>query len=222
VIVGAHDDTERNTSGAEDNASGVAAMLEIARLMHDTHPRRTVRFVAFTNEELPYFHSSVMGSIRYARMCPERGDKILVAFSLDMLGVYAREPGPNVYPWPFGRYLPATADFILFHGRNRELALVARCVKFFRDTTTFPCEGATIPGWYPGAWSSDHAPFWRYGYPAIHVRSVARYPCIHMPCDTPEKLDYTAEARVTVGMARVMEDLAESPGAAGPTTRDTK
>ena len=211
LLIGAHYDSVRNTPGANDNASGVAAMLEIARMIKDMHPARTVRFVAFTNEEIPFFHTRHMGSIVYARLMRERGDHILGLINLDVLGYYSHERHSQRFPLPFRWFLPDIGDFVIIYGRTEDTGWIKQCVSYFRGNTPFPAQGASVPAWWPGAWSSDHAAFWRSGYPGIHVWSVARYPEIHSPRDTPDRLDYPDLARVTEGVGRLVEQFANGP-----------
>jgi hypothetical protein len=128
-----------------------------------------------------------------------------------MIGYYSHKCHSSDYIWPYRYWLPNTADFIMFSGRNEDVKLISRCVLFYRENSSFPCEGAAVPAWYPGAWSSDHASFWRSDYPAIHVLSVADYPPYHKPGDTPDKLDFADTARVTAGLARLVEYLADAP-----------
>lgn len=209
IVIGAHYDSAPGTPGANDNASGTAAVLELARHFRDAQPTRTVRFVAFTNEEPPFFHTELMGSTVYARGARERREKIVAMLSLECLGCYADRPGSQQYPPPFQRFYPDTADFIAFVGNVGSYGLLRRCIGRFRATTRFPSQGLVAPervqfiGW------SDQWSFWRYGYPAIMVTDTAifRDRQYHLPGDTPEKLDYQRMARVVGGIGRVVEFL---------------
>jgi len=228
VVVGAHYDAEPDTPGANDNATGVAMMLEIARLMKapgHSPPRRTVRFVAFVNEEVPDFWTSDMGSYRYAKMCRDRDDKIVAMFCLDMVGHYSHEKHSQAYPSPYNLALPDPADYILFSGRYRDQELVRQCVGAFRETTRFPCNGVAIFSWYPRVWYSDHWSFWHFNYPAMEVFCPAKYPQIHTPADTMDQVSWPDTARVAGGMARVVariagaEPPATMPASSGAETR---
>lgn len=216
VVVGAHYDTVYGTPGANDNASGAAALLEIARLMAGSHPQRTIRFVFFVNEEPPYFKTDRMGSRLYARRARARGEKIVAMLSLETIGCYSDRPGSQRYPFPLGFFYPATGNFIGFVGNTGSRQLVRRALQTFRQTTTFPSEGAAVPGGIPGVDWSDHWSFWKEGYPALMVTDTAlyRYDQYHGPLDTPERLDYDRMARVTAGIARVVAELADN-GPAG-------
>jgi Zn-dependent M28 family amino/carboxypeptidase len=212
VLIGAHYDSVQGSPGANDNASGVAALLEIARLLKRKRPARTVRFVAFVNEEPPFFYSAKMGSRVYARRARERGDNIVAMLSLETIGYYVDAKGSQHYPLPmFWLFYPDTGDFIAFVGNLSARALVQQSLGSFRRHTHFPSEGIAAPGWMAGIHWSDHWPFWQEGYPALMVTDTApfRYPHYHTGADTPDKIDYPRLARVTAGLARVTVDLAK-------------
>ncbi len=210
VVVGAHYDTVLGSPGANDNASGVAAMLEIARLSSEWQPVRTIRFVAFANEEPPFFFTSRQGSLVYARRCRRRGDKIVAMLSLETIGYYSERTGSQRYPFPFGLFYPDRGDFIGFVGNLSSRRLVRRCIATFRAAVPFPSQGVAAPGYLPGIYWSDHWSFWRQGYRALMVTDTApfRYPYYHDPEDTPDKLDYARMAWVVSGLAAVVRDLA--------------
>lgn len=213
VLLGAHYDSVIGSPGANDNASGVAALLEIARLLAGKPLARTVRLVAFTNEEPPFFTTRKMGSRVYARQAKARGDKIVAMLSLETIGYYDDAKGSQSYPLPFFHLkYPDTGNFIGFVGNLSSRRLVQRCLTAFRRKSDFPSEGAALPGWLPGVYWSDHWSFWREGYPALMVTDTApfRYPHYHSVHDTPDKLDYPRLARVTVGLAKMTVDLAQS------------
>ena len=210
VVVGAHYDTVRVTPGADDNASGVAALLALARAFAGAHPARTVRFVAFTNEEPPFFQTPRMGSVVYARRARERGERVVAMLSLETLGLYVDQPGSQRYPAPLGLFYPSAGDFVAFVGDVSSRALVRRAVASFRASARFPSEGVAAPGAVPGVMWSDHWAFRREGYPAIMVTDTApfRSPDYHAATDTPERLAYAPMARVVAGLEAVVGDLA--------------
>lgn len=210
VVIGAHYDSMVGTPGANDNASGVAAVLELARLFKDSKPGRTVRFVAFVNEEYPWYRTEQMGSRVYARKARERGEKIVAMLSLETIGYYSDEPGSQHYPAVFSLFYPDRGNFACFVGNLGSRSLVRRVIGTFRETTRFPSEGVAAPAWIEGIGWSDHWPFWQEGYPALMVTDTApfRYSHYHQPSDTPDKLDYGRMARVVSGLARVVAKLA--------------
>lgn len=204
VVVGAHYDTVPGSPGADDNASGVAVLIELAAM------RLPVRLVAFANEEAPYFYGPEMGSWAWAKRARERGDGIRAMFSLEMLGYYRDTPGSQKYPAPLGFFYPDRADFIAFVGDLGARSLVRQSIKVFREKAMFPSQGVAAPGFIPGVTWSDHWSFRRHGYPAIMITDTAfyRYPHYHAPSDTPDKLDYERMARVTLGLAEMLKELA--------------
>lgn len=212
VLLGAHYDSMAGSPGADDNATGVAAILELARLLKKERFDRTIRFVAFTNEELPFFSTDHMGSRVYAREARRRGNKIVAMISIESIGYYASEPGSQHYPAPLHLFYPDRGDFIAFVGNVRWGALVRRSIKGLRETTPFPSEGVAAPSRMPGVYWSDHDSFWREGYPAMMVTDTVpfRNPHYHLPTDLPETIDYVRLARVVHGLAGVARRLAES------------
>lgn len=204
VVVGAHYDTVPGSPGADDNASGVAVLIELARM------GLPARFVAFANEEMPYFQSGEMGSHAWAARAHRAGDRISAMLSLEMLGYYRDAPGTQHYPPPLGWFYPDRANFIAFVGDMGARRLVHRAVALFRAHAQFPAEGVAAPAGMPGVTWSDHWSFRQHGYAAIMVTDTAfyRYPHYHLPSDTPEKLDYARMARVTLGLAAVIKELA--------------
>jgi acetylornithine deacetylase/succinyl-diaminopimelate desuccinylase-like protein len=210
VVVGAHYDSVELTTGADDNASGAAALLSLARTFAGAHPARTLRFVAFTNEEPPYFQTPNMGSLVYARRCRDRGERVVAMLSLESVGFYSDQPGSQKYPFPFGLFYPKTGDFVGFVGNTGSRALVHETLAAFRAAARFPSEGVAAPGVVPGVGWSDHWSFWQAGYPAVMVTDTApfRNPDYHTPHDTPERLSYAPFARVVAGLERVVEELA--------------
>jgi hypothetical protein len=210
VVVGAHYDTVRGTPGADDNASGVAALIEVARLLRGSAPARTVRFVALANEEPPFFRGPDMGSYRYARRCRERGEEVAAMFALESLGYYDDVPGSQRYPPPLGLLYPDRGDFIAFVGNLRSARLVRQAIGAFRQGTPFPSEGIAAPPLVPGVGFSDQRSFWVHGYPALMITDVPLYrnPHYHRATDTPEQVDTARLARVTGGIARVVAHVA--------------
>jgi hypothetical protein len=212
VVVGAHYDSVVGTPGANDNASGVAAVLALARRLATSRPGRTLRFAAFANEEPPYFQTDQMGSRVYARRCRERNERIVAMLSLETIGCYSDEPGSQQYPPPFNLFYPSTGDFIAAVGNYRSATLVREVVEHFRRYEPFPCEGAAIPSLVAAVGFSDHWSFWQEGYPALMVTDTAmfRYPHYHEPSDTVDKVDFDRTARVVRGLGRAVAWLAEA------------
>lgn len=212
VIVGAHYDSVEGSPGADDNASGVAAMLALARAFAHAKPARTLRFVAFANEEPPYFMSPRMGSWQYARACREHHDKIAAMLCLESLAYFSDAPHSQEYPAAIAHLFPDRANFIAFASNPSSAALLQRVVAAFRARARVPCEGAALPDDVPGVAWSDQWSFWQFGYDAVMVTDTAlfRNPNYHTPRDTAETLDYDRFALVVDGLEAVVEDLIRS------------
>ena len=210
VIIGAHYDTVYDCPGADDNSSGVAGLLELARLLRKNETARTLRFVAFVNEEPPWFQTETMGSWVYAKQARKLHENVVAAVSIESIGVYADAEGSQKYPAGFGVLYPSKGNFISFVGNVESRKLVRAAIRSFRQTTKFPSQGAALPQAIPGVGWSDHWSFWEAGYPAIMVTDTApfRNKNYHLPTDTPETLDYDRMARVVHGLAEVVMELA--------------
>jgi hypothetical protein len=209
ILVGAHYDSVLGSPGANDNASGVAAVLEIARLLKTGSLSRTVRFVTFVNEEPPFFQTDKMGSRVYASRSRQRGEKIVAMLSLETIGCYCDEKGSQKYPFPFSLFYPDIGNFIGFVGNVSSRPLVREAIEIFRSNTAFPSEGIAVPGWIMGIGWSDHWSFWEEGYPAIMITDTAlfRYQYYHSHQDVPDRIDYERMARVVVGISQIVHQL---------------
>jgi Iap family predicted aminopeptidase len=213
VIIGAHYDSAGAAPGADDNASGVAALFALARRFADKKPARTLRFVAFVNEEPPHFQFDSMGSLVYARRCRERNENVVAMLSLETVGYFRDTPGSQKYPAVFSLFYPSRGNFIAFVGNVGSRRLVRESIGSFRRHAKFPSEGGAVPGFIEGVAWSDHWAFWQVGYPAIMVTDTApfRNPHYHTVEDTPDKLDFDRMARVVSGLTEVVERLTTPP-----------
>lgn len=217
VLIGAHYDSVKGSPGANDNATGVAAVLALARMFSEAKSSRTLRFVAFTNEEPPFFQTSRMGSLVYAKRSRERGEKIVAMLSLETIGYYSDEPGSQGYPFPLHFMYPSTGNFVAFVSNVKNGPLVRQLIHAFRRLAQFPSEGAALWGLLPGVGWSDHWAFSRKGFPSAMVTDTAlfRYPAYHSHADTPEQVQYERLARVVSGLQRIIAELANLQSAQG-------
>jgi Zn-dependent M28 family amino/carboxypeptidase len=213
IVAGAHYDTVEGSPGADDNASAVAALLEIARSLAGSRPARTLKLVAFVNEEPPFYFWGSMGSGVYAKAARRRGDDVKAMFSLEMLGCYSDAPGSQSYPPLLKYFYPSQGNFIAFVSNLRSRRVLRAAVAAFRASSQFPCELAALPSWIPGVAWSDQLSFWRVGYRAVMVTDTAfhRYAHYHRPTDTPDRLDYARLAKVTQGLTHTFAQLASGP-----------
>lgn len=212
ILVGAHYDSASGAVGANDNGSGVAALLELARLLKDSAPGRVLRFVAFVNEEPPFYHGDAMGSRQYARRSTERGENIVAMLSLETIGYYSDERGSQRYPFPLGLFYPSTGNFVAFVSNLSSRALLHEALAGFRRYAGIASDGVAAPAWIPGVDWSDHWSFWREGRQALMVTDTAlyRYPHYHTPQDTPDKVDYERLARVVTGLRGMLRELSHA------------
>jgi Zn-dependent M28 family amino/carboxypeptidase len=213
VIVGGHYDTRPGTPGADDNGTGTVATLALARRFAGSNPGRTLRFVAFVNEEPPYFQTGTMGSLHYAKRAHERGENIVGMLSLECMGYYSDAPKSQAYPSPFNLFYPSTGNFIAFVGNYDSRKFVRQVVRDFREQASFPSEGLAAAGALPGIGWSDHWGFWQYGYPALMVTDTApfRNPHYHQPSDTIDTIQFDKLARVVDYLYPVIAKLAQVP-----------
>lgn len=210
VLVGAHyDSAPGGTPAANDNGSGTAAVLVLARRLARAPRRLPLRFVLFANEEMPYFQTDAMGSLVHARGCAERGEELRAMFSLETMGHFSDAPGSQKYPPPLSSLYPDTGNFIGFVGNLASRALLRESLGRFRAHATVPSEGAALPASLPGVGWSDHWAFWQQGYAAVMVTDTApfRDPHYHQLTDTPEQMDFQRLARVVVGLEAMLKEL---------------
>jgi hypothetical protein len=209
VVVGAHYDSALESPGANDNGSGVAALLALARRLHGPRPARTLRLIWFANEEQPHFQEPTMGSLHSAYRSAQRSEDIVAMLSLETIGYFSDAPHSQRYPALVAPFYPSKGDFIGFVGNPESRALVRRVVRAFRRHAQFPSEGAALPPSIPGVAWSDQWSFWQQGYPAVMVTDTApfRYPYYHSTRDTADRIDYARMARVTLGLRDVVAEL---------------
>lgn len=206
LVVGAHYDAVSTMPGADDNASGTAAALLLARRFAIRAPKRTVRFVFFTNEEPPHFQTDTMGSRIAANRAKLRGDKIAVMLSLETLGFYSDAEGSQSVPGLLALLYPSRGNFVAFVGSLAARSEIRDLVGRFRETGRLPAEGAALPTMIPGVMYSDHESYERAGYPAVMVTDTAfdRNKNYHEKTDLPATLDYRRFASAVEGLDEVL------------------
>ena len=210
LVIGAHYDSAVGTPGADDNASGIAGLLELARLAAKDPLKRTVRFVAFTLEEPPAFMTSRMGSYVYAKDLRDGGVRVHGMISLEMLGYFCDYEGCQIYPSSlFSLFYPVRGDFISFVGNLSSRAFTREVRNAFRKVSSFPVESLSAPALIPGVDFSDHRSFWKFGYPAFMITDTAFYrnPNYHSAGYTPETLDYRKSAELISGLYKALKNI---------------
>jgi len=212
IVVGAHYDSAHETPGANDNATGSAAVLALAKSLRHlgATAQSDVMFVLYTNEEPPYFKTPLMGSHVHVKALKAQGVPVTAMLSLETMGYFSDVAGSQKYPWPLNQFYPTQGDFIAFVATPGDLGLVRNVVRSFRSHAAFPSEGIAAPRFIPGVDYSDHAAYIDEGYPALMVTDTApyRYPHYHTRHDTPDKVDFDRLARVVQGLEGAIKDLA--------------
>jgi hypothetical protein len=207
IVVGAHYDAVPGSPGANDNASGVAVLLELARTLPDVHPRRTHYFVAFSTEEPPFFDTDRMGSHRFARRLADQGVDVVLALSLDLVGYYSEESGSQEMPSPLFRlFYPRQGNFVAVIGDARSGPAIGRVKRGLRAAGHLPVHSFRAPLLSGLVHLSDHRSFRKHGMPAVLVTDTAflRYDAYHRPDDTPDRLDYERMAALVRGLHGVL------------------
>ena len=199
IVIGAHYDVCQPFPGADDNASGVAGLIELAHLLDKVALPLQVELVAYTLEEPPFFRSEAMGSAVHANSLKQQNVEVRAMFSLEMIGYFSDEPGSQHFPNPILKlFYPSRGDFIAVVGNFGQLGLVRKVKRAMRSATLLPVHSINAPGWLPGIDFSDHLNYWRAGYPAVMITDTSFYrnQNYHTAQDTAEKLDYNRMAKV--------------------------
>jgi Zn-dependent M28 family amino/carboxypeptidase len=214
LVIGAHYDTVRTTPGADDNGSGIAGLLGIARLLAGRQPHRTIRFVAFAFEEPPSYRTHHMGSYQYAKALHDGGALVEGMICLEMIGFFSDAEGSQHYPLPFmNRVFPKTGNFIAMVGNRRSKGFTERLAGAFKKATDLPLITLNAPAFVVGIDFSDHWSFNKFDYPAFMVTDTAFYRNLsyHSPADLPETLDYGRMAKVVEGLAAAVMTGVSAP-----------
>ena len=203
IVVGAHYDAAGPFPAADDNASGIAGLLELARLLGATSLPMRVDLVAYPLEEPPFFRTPHMGSSVHARSLRRQGVKVRAMLSLEMIGYFVDTPGSQRFPLGILRaFYPSEGNFIAVVGKLGQGSVVRRVKRAMRGASPLPVYSINAPRWIPGVDFSDHASYWDEGYPAVMITDTAFYrnPYYHTARDTPETLDYSRMAMVVQGI----------------------
>ena len=212
VVIGAHYDTVAGTPGADDNASAVATLLEMCRLLRDYSPERTLKLIFFTLEEPPIFRSESMGSFVYAREARNRQEHISAMISLEMLGYYSDKEGGQSFPVPLMSLMyPSTPNFIAIVGNLSSRSLVKKVSDSLRKGGGVPVETLTTLSVIPGVDFSDHLSFWKMDYPAVMITDTAFYrnPNYHKAADRIDTLDFSRLSSLLDGLVQMAKDLSQ-------------
>jgi hypothetical protein len=218
VVVGAHYDAFGRLPAADDNASGVAGLLELARLLGRTPPPVAVLLVAYGTEEPPYFSTCGMGSYQHAKALRRAGVEVEAMLALEMIGCFRDEWWSQRYPIPllYAIY-PLRGDYIAVLGQVAQRGLIRRVKRGMKQATDLPVWSGSLPRRMPGMDFSDHRCYWEFGYPAVMITDTAfcRNTSYHQPGDTWDKLDYVRMAKVVDGVRAVLTTWPAADARAG-------
>jgi Zn-dependent M28 family amino/carboxypeptidase len=209
LVVGAHYDTVRTTPGADDNASGVAGLLGLAKLFANRPLQKTVRFVAFPLEEPPAYRSKNMGSYHYAASLKKASAQVEGMICLEMIGFFSDRQGSQHYPIPFMNLaFPKAGNYIAMVGNRKSRKFTMLMAEGFRKATDLPLVTLNAPAFVLGIDFSDHWSFGKFGYPAFMVTDTAFYRNLnyHSPSDLPDTLDYDRMTQVVDGLKSAIEE----------------
>ncbi len=213
IVVGAHYDVAGPYPGADDNASGVAGLIELARLLTDVDLPMRVELVSYPLEEPPYFFSRKMGSYIHAKSLKDRNVSVRAMIALEMIGYFSDEEGSQSYPLFLLRpFYPSVGNYIAVVGKLFQKGLVRTIRETMKEATPLPVESINAPRLVPGIALSDHLNYWRNGFPAVMITDTAMYrnPNYHSPHDTADTLDYERMAQVVDGVKESVVRLADS------------
>jgi hypothetical protein len=225
VVVGAHYDAPSGSPGADDNASGVAGLLELARLLGRERLTSGVHLVAFALEEQPYFGTASMGSAVHARRLAREGTPVRAMLSLEMIGYFDARQHSQHYPTALMRAAyPSRGNFVLLVGRWADWRVLRVLTRAMRDATPLAVRAMCLPSWVPEIDRSDHSAFWQAGYSGVMITDTAYYrnAAYHSEADTPDTLEYSAMARVVVGVHAGVRALCNAPIGASLGTRSPR
>lgn len=211
IVVGAHYDAVGAFPAADDNASGVAGLIELAHLLSREPLSRRVELAAYALEEPPFFRTPRQGSAIHAAALRSRGVRVRAMISLEMIGYFTDAAGSQGFPIGALRaFYPSEGNFITVVGGLGQIALVRRVKRAMRRASPLPVHSINAPRWVPGVDFSDHASFWDAGFPAVMITDTAFYrnPHYHTAADTPETLDYERMAMVVQGVHAAVLRLA--------------
>lgn len=212
LILGAHYDSFDGTPGADDNASGVAGLLELARMIAADPPNAEIELVAYTLEEPPFFGGTEMGSSVHADSVAKEKSRIIGVIVLEMIGYFSDEPGSQNYPLPLLKaYYPGRGNFITVVSRWDQGRWIKDLKSAMQGSTALPVYSFRGPEALPGVDFSDHRNYWPHGIPAAMVTNTAFYrnTAYHSPDDTADRLDYDRMAMVVVGVFEAVRKLTQ-------------
>lgn len=211
LVIGAHYDSVPDGPGADDNGSGVAALLVLADQLRTIEPARQIgiRMIFYVNEEDPYFQTATMGSLVNAQLSTAKAEQLIGMLSLETIGYFSDTPGSQHFPWPFSWIYPDTGDYIALVGDLSARQWVSDVTQRMRMHAQIPIHGGVAPAWIEGVDWSDHWSYSQHGVPALMVTDTApnRNPHFHTANDTVDTLDYVRLAYLVKALHSTVQDL---------------
>lgn len=214
IVIGAHYDAYGELPGADDNASGVAGLLELGRLLSTQTLDSKITLVAYTTEEPPFFRTDAMGSAVHAASLKAKGEKVRFMISLEMIGFFSDEPGSQAYPFPLLHlFYPSRGNFIAIIGPATLSPTTIQIKNSMNRATSLPAVSINAPSLIPGIDFSDHRSYWRHGFDAVMISDTSFYRNLayHTKEDTAERLNYDRMADVVNGVFAAILDVS-NPG----------
>jgi hypothetical protein len=211
IVIGAHYDAYIDRPGADDNASGISGLIELAYLIGKENIHTGIEFVAYTLEEPPFFGTEDMGSAHHARLLHDRKVRVKCMIALEMIGYFSSEPGSQLYPIPVLKiFYPNKGNFIAIVGRLDERKIVKKIKGLMKGATDLPVYSVNAPLIIAGIDFSDHRNYWKYGYDAVMITDTAYYRNqeYHEPDDTAERLNYELMGKVVIQVFEAIKGLA--------------
>jgi len=206
IVIGAHYDSFEGLPGADDNASGVAVLLEVAKLLTDRENKNDIELVAYSQEEPPYFGTENMGSYYHAKKLSDDKIDVILMISLEMLGYYSDTEGSQTYPVPgMNLIYPKKGDYVALVSNLPSMLKLRRAKQHMQSAINFPAYSLTAPGFVPGVMLSDQLWYWKFGMPAIMITDTAFYRNLsyHSEGDTMDRLDFNRMAKVGDGVFQI-------------------
>ncbi|MBN1501304.1 MAG: M28 family peptidase [Spirochaetes bacterium] len=205
IVLGAHYDVFGNFPGADDNASGIAGLIEIARITAENKPELNYRieFTAYSTEEPPFFGTVNMGSAVHAGNLFKNNAKVKLAIVLEMIGYFSENENSQQYPAGIMKlFYPNKGNFIAVVGRPADKKYINSVKKTLKQKSTLSVKTLSAPSFVKGIDFSDHRNYWKYGYNAIMITDTAffRNPNYHKKTDTIDTLDFNRMAEVVKGV----------------------
>ena len=213
IIIGAHYDARAKTPGADDNASGVAGLIELAYLIAKAKLSTGIELVAYPLEEPPFFGTEDMGSAHHAKWLHEQKVDVKCMMALEMIGYFSSDPGSQSYPMPVLKiFYPDKGNFIAIVGRLDQRGIVKNIKQLMQGATDLPVYSVNAPTFVSGIDFSDHRNYWKYGYDAVMITDTAFYrnPHYHKPGDTADSLNYELMGKVVIQVFEAVKGLANN------------